>query len=270
MPLILQKILQRQRFQRGLIHQRLLVRALLLCLEDEAGGQGVPVHALVAVVRAGPEPAVLAVLDGGDEVFAYFLGGGFGVAVFGEDDLLEFRCCSLLPVRYDCPPPYLNRQWYIANGVELERAGWWAGEGGTWTREKKHTLIPLGHIILLLLLLLRLLLGVPRISIQTPLLTLPLNRQIMTELALLPLLTIPRLEKQAQHSLWIDAEGDFLRLDGFEEICGFLSGRFGGGFFLLTLGFFCGLALFFWCCAGCLLGFNMGDLFLGCSAFFLL
>ena len=45
------------------------------------------VHAFVATVRAGPEPAVLAVFDGVDEVFADFVGGGFGVSMLGEDYL---------------------------------------------------------------------------------------------------------------------------------------------------------------------------------------
>ena len=48
------------------------------------------VHALIAAVGAGPEPAVLAVFDGVDEVFADFVGGGLWVAVFGKDDLAEF------------------------------------------------------------------------------------------------------------------------------------------------------------------------------------
>ena len=54
------------------------------------------VHAFVAAVGAGPEPAVLAVFDGGDEVFANFFCCGFRVAVFGEDDLVEFRCWRVL------------------------------------------------------------------------------------------------------------------------------------------------------------------------------
>ena len=45
------------------------------------------VHAFVAAVGTGPEPAVFALFDSGDEKFADFVGGGFGVAVFGHDDL---------------------------------------------------------------------------------------------------------------------------------------------------------------------------------------
>ncbi len=50
------------------------------------------VHAFVAPVGAGPEPAVLAFFDGGDEVLADFVGCGFGVAMFVEDNLAEFLC----------------------------------------------------------------------------------------------------------------------------------------------------------------------------------
>lgn len=48
------------------------------------------VHAFVAAVGTCPEPAVFALFDGGNEVFADFVGGGFGVAVFGQDDLSQF------------------------------------------------------------------------------------------------------------------------------------------------------------------------------------
>lgn len=53
------------------------------------------VHALIASVRTRPEPAVLAHLDRFDEVFAYFIGGGFGIAVFAENDFAEFGCVAL-------------------------------------------------------------------------------------------------------------------------------------------------------------------------------
>lgn len=48
------------------------------------------VHALVATVGTGPEPAVFTLFDGGDEVFTDFVGSGFGIAVFGHDDLSQF------------------------------------------------------------------------------------------------------------------------------------------------------------------------------------
>ena len=51
------------------------------------------VHALIASVRTGPEPAVFPVLDCFDEVFADFVSRGFGIAVFAYDDLAEFFCC---------------------------------------------------------------------------------------------------------------------------------------------------------------------------------
>ena len=53
-----------------------------------------PVHALVASVWTGPEPAVFPDLDGFDEEFADFVGCGFGVTVFAHDDLAEFFCRS--------------------------------------------------------------------------------------------------------------------------------------------------------------------------------
>ena len=48
------------------------------------------VHAFIASVRTRPEPAVFTVFDCVDEVFAYFVGCGFGVSVFAEDDFAEF------------------------------------------------------------------------------------------------------------------------------------------------------------------------------------
>ena len=52
------------------------------------------VHAFVAVVRASPEPSVFAILNGIDEEFAYFVGGGFGVAVLIKNYLSQFLCRS--------------------------------------------------------------------------------------------------------------------------------------------------------------------------------
>ena len=48
------------------------------------------IHALVAAIGTGPEPAILSVFHGINEVFADFVGGGFRVTVFREDDLAEF------------------------------------------------------------------------------------------------------------------------------------------------------------------------------------
>ena len=52
------------------------------------------VHALVAVVGARPEPSVFAILNGIDEEFAHFVGGGFGVAMFTKNYLSQFLCRS--------------------------------------------------------------------------------------------------------------------------------------------------------------------------------
>ena len=89
-PFRFQKVFEREGFQGRFVHQGFLRRALLLGFQDETRRERVLVHAFVAAVGAGPEPAVFALFDGGDEVFADFVGGGFGVAVFGHDDLSEF------------------------------------------------------------------------------------------------------------------------------------------------------------------------------------
>jgi hypothetical protein len=84
------------------------------------------------------------------------------------------------------------------------------------------------------------LLLLPRIRIQILLLHLPLHIHIMTKLTLRPLITMPRLIKHAQHRLWIDPEGHFLRLRRLKE----------GSFFLLAtllfeLGFGAEVSFFF-------------------------
>ena len=45
------------------------------------------VHALVAAVGTGPEPAVFTVFDGVDKELADFVGGGLGVTVLAHNDL---------------------------------------------------------------------------------------------------------------------------------------------------------------------------------------
>ena len=45
------------------------------------------VHAFIAAVGTCPEPAIFTFFDGVDEVFADFVGGGFGISMFAEDDL---------------------------------------------------------------------------------------------------------------------------------------------------------------------------------------
>jgi len=54
---------------------------------DIPGGKTVFVHAFIAAVGTGPEPAVFPVFDGVDKVFADFVGGGFWVAVLAQNDL---------------------------------------------------------------------------------------------------------------------------------------------------------------------------------------
>ena len=55
-----------------------------------------PVHALVASIWTGPEPAVLAVLDCLDEVFAHFVGRRLRVAMLAHNDLLQLLFIPLL------------------------------------------------------------------------------------------------------------------------------------------------------------------------------
>ena len=52
------------------------------------------VHAFVAVVWASPEPSVLPIFHGIDEVFAHFISGGLRVAVFIKNYLSQFLCRS--------------------------------------------------------------------------------------------------------------------------------------------------------------------------------
>lgn len=56
------------------------------------------VHALVSTVRAHPEPSVLLVLNGLDEVFAHLVGGCLGVAVFAQHDLSQLSLVPLVHV----------------------------------------------------------------------------------------------------------------------------------------------------------------------------
>lgn len=52
------------------------------------------IHAFVAAVRARPEPSVFTILDGVNEVFTHFIGGGFGIAVLAKNHLSQFLCGS--------------------------------------------------------------------------------------------------------------------------------------------------------------------------------
>lgn len=99
-------------------------------------------------------------------------------------------------------------------------------------------LVPIGHIILLPLLILLLLLQLPRIGVQTLLFTLDTLTQVVRKLALPALLTSTLFEKLTQHRLGIDTERHFLDLDGLEEFGGFAFGGFGGQLFLFALQLF--------------------------------
>ena len=193
MPLALQEILQRQRFQWGFVHQGFLRCALVFGLEHETRGKGVLVHALVAAIRAGPEPTVLAVFDGGDEVFADLFGGGFGVAVFREDDLVEFG--------------FFLGVSSLLNLIFTYFVGVWGG---------KHTFIPVSHIILFPVPLFLLFVLLPCVLIQILLLRFPLYAQIVTKFALLPFFAVPLLVEYAHHRLRVHTKRYLLHLHRLE------------------------------------------------------
>lgn len=54
------------------------------------------VHAFVAAVRTGPEPAVFAILDCFDEEFAHFVRCCFRVAVFAQNHLPQLLLVPVL------------------------------------------------------------------------------------------------------------------------------------------------------------------------------
>lgn len=68
----------------------------------------------------------------------------------------------------------------------------------------------------------------------------------MTEFAFLALFAVAFFEELAEDGLGVDAEGDFLDLDRFEEFGSFALGLFGGGFLALSLFLFGCLLLFLW------------------------
>ena len=209
------------------------------------------VHALIASVRTRPEPAVFAVFDRVDEVFAYFVGGGLGVAVFAQDDFAEFGCRIVSALLYPSNTLSVTSQ-------EPESKA-----------ETVNTFIPINHIILLPLFLFPLLLRIPTILIQIPLLAFPLHRQIVAELAFSPLFAIALLVVLTQYRLRIDAKRHFLDLHRLEEIGGFTFGLFRRGFFLFALSFFGVFAFLFGGLGRGGLGFDGLDLFLGLGSFFL-
>jgi hypothetical protein len=121
-------------------------------------------------------------------------------------------------------------------------------------------LVPIRARLLLLVLLL---LG-PRIRIQIPLLRFPLHRQVVRELALLPLLAVPLLEEYAHHRLGVHAKGDLLDLRGFGDQ-GFQLplGGLGGLLLALAGSLLGGLFLLFGGAARFHLGVESLDLLLG-------
>lgn len=76
-------------------------------------------------------------------------------------------------------------------------------------------------------------------AVQVPLLDLAFHIKIVTELALVCLLAVPRFEEDTQECLGIHTERDLLHLDGFQKRR-FLS----SSLVLLELGFFSKIPLF--------------------------
>ena len=132
-----------------------------------------------------------------------------------------------------------------------------------------RTFIPIHHIILLPLFLFHLLLRIPTILIQIPLLAFPLHRKIMAEFAFPPFFAIALLVVLTQHRLRINAKRHFLNLHRFEEIGRFTFGLFRRGFFLFALGFFGVFTFLFGGFGRGGLGLYGLDLFLGLGSFFL-
>ena len=83
--------------------------------------------------------------------------------------------------------------------------------------------IPVVHSILLLRLFLSSL-NITRISVQILFSGLPLDIQVMTELALLALLAIALFMEHTEHGLRIHTERNLLRLQWLKQLCGFLLG----------------------------------------------
>lgn len=121
----------------------------------------------------------------------------------------------------------------------------------------------LGLLLLLLLL--------PVIGIQVPLLRLALNGQIVAKLALLSLFAVALLEEDAHDRLGVHAKGHlldlrWLRYEGLHLALGCL----GGELVALALGLLGRLLLFFGAAAGLHLRVQLGDLLLGLRALLVL
>lgn len=130
-------------------------------------------------------------------------------------------------------------------------------------------LIPIIHSIGLLLLFLGFF-GITRVGVQILLGRLPLNVQVMAELALATLVATALLVEDTQNSLRVHAERNLLYLYGLEQVCRLSLRILGGlllGLTLRLLGFFpLGVGRF----VGCGLCLQLLDLLLGSTTFFLL
>lgn len=129
-------------------------------------------------------------------------------------------------------------------------------------------LIPIVHGIGLLLLLLRLF-RIPRIRVNILFGRLPLDAQIMAELALLPLLTMTLFEEDAENRLGIHAKRHLLHLHRLKQVRRLPFGFFRCLLFCCSTVFFRLSFLFVLIFAVLYLGLQLGDLFFGCSSFFL-
>jgi hypothetical protein len=89
-------------------------------------------------------------------------------------------------------------------------------------------LVPVIHVVLLLGLFLLFLLLVSVVCVQTPLLRLALDGQIVREFALPALVAVAFLEEHAQDSLGIHAERHLLDLHRLEEVGHLPAGLLGG------------------------------------------
>ena len=131
-------------------------------------------------------------------------------------------------------------------------------------------LIPVVHVVLLLALVILCLLLISAIRVQTLLLSLAFNSQVVTKFALLALFAVALLEELTQHCLGIGSKWDLLNLYWLEELSGFFARRLGRGLFLLALRLLRRLALLIRRTTRCLRGFELRNLFLGGSSLLVL
>jgi hypothetical protein len=110
---------------------------------------------------------------------------------------------------------------------------------------------------------------ISRIRVQIPLGRFSLDTQVVTEFALFALVAVSLFVELAYHSLWVNAKGNFLYLDGLEEFCSILFGLFFGGLFGGTTGFFGFFLFLVGVFVGFCLCFELSYLSAGASSFFL-